>query len=290
MHLIERERVGVGVHRSGWPWVVEALGRSSGGLLLDDCVEQSFLFGRRVPHDEPWVGVFHFPHRMLSPLACDVARNSAYALLRSLDARNLARGVALTEGLAAWLEEVLRVPFLAIKHPTPARVPQWVDFDGTALQAGWHLRDTRFIYRMPEREGWRYLRVAPYQEYQENRDAVLRTRAEINRRVETIPRLTDAEYDNVMTRCLCVSYAFGAAACNVVVECIARGTPLLTSRCDGNVEYLGEDYCLYADDHPTITPELMRRASEQLAARRGDWMSAERFAEQVGRWTDEGAC
>ena len=56
MKLIQRPNIGQGVHRAGWVSVMGALYKEADGkgMLLDDCVEYSFLFGpnRNRPHVE----------------------------------------------------------------------------------------------------------------------------------------------------------------------------------------------------------------------------------------------
>jgi hypothetical protein len=294
MKIMLRPNIGKGVHRSGWSDVMRAVQTLSDdrGPLLDECVESSFLFGPMVqPHREPWVGIFHFPHDIDSPVDMDSQRNSAQALLRSPSFQTalprMVRGIALTDHLATWLEAELGVTFTALKHPTETEVPQWT-FEAfadrpTILQLGWHLRDTRAIFRIPSQLGWQYARVAMYQQYQRDRDKAISDAAggECNGRVKEWARLPDVDYDATLARSIVLSRFCGVAAANVVVECIARGTPLLTNRMPGTVEYLGEDYCLYLDDSPTLDEPTILRASEQLIARRGPWMDCHAFAQRV---------
>jgi hypothetical protein len=73
---------------------------------------------------------------------------------------------------------------------------------------------------------------------------------------------------------------FCASASNVVVECIARSTPIITSRIPPVIEYLGADYPLYLD---AIDPDLssfteqIRGASQYLDRLDRDWMSYDSF-------------
>lgn len=294
MRLIERENIGKQVHRSGWPHVMEAVGRHAtpGGLLLDDCVEASFLFRpQHHPHREPWVGIFHFPHDVVSPMGFDRARNSAWSLWARPDFKKslprLRGAVSMCSRLAAWLAPRLGVPVATIMHPTETGVTQWNPgclAEPKMLQVGWHLRNTRAIYHVPPANGWRYLRIAPVDRWQRRRDARIRRRlgSEPNGLVEDLPRLDDAEYDEALATSVVVMEVWGAAANNVVVECVARGTPLLVNRLPAVEEYLGEDYPLYfrrlRDVPALLRPERLVAASEHMRGRRGRWLELDTFA------------
>ena len=294
MKLIERPNIGDGIHRSGWPVVMDALREVANGrgLVLDDCVEYSFLFGpTRPPHKEPWVGIFHFPHDVNSPIRRDVEKNSAFTLLRNptflKSLATMQSGIALTKHLADWLSRQLGKPFAALRHPTDTSVALWnparFAATPTMFQVGWHLRNTRAIYHQEPLPGWSYHRIAMYQPYQRERDAAIRKAlgSERNPRDLDRPRLSNEDYDAMMASSLVLSHAFGAAACNVVVECIARCTPLLSNRCSGNVEYLGEDYPLYLEDRPNLTVESVHAASKAIAHARSDWLEPAGFAYKV---------
>ena len=122
MKLIQRPNIGQGVHRAGWVSVMGALYKEADGkgMLLDDCVEYSFLFGpnRNRPHVEPWVGIFHFPSCIDSPVKEDLLQHSAEAVLRNptfhASRKYLQSGIAMTQELASWLTEWLQVPFSVV--------------------------------------------------------------------------------------------------------------------------------------------------------------------------------
>ena len=56
------------------------------------------------------------------------------------------------------------------------------------------------------------------------------------------------EYDDLLSKNIIFIDLYDASANTVVVECIARKTPLLVTRLDAVIEYLGKDYPLYFDN------------------------------------------
>jgi hypothetical protein len=295
MKLINRPNIGKGLHRSGWVDAMAALSTVADGAgpLLDDCPEYTFLFGpsRPRPHTGPWIGIFHFPANVQSPFPQDATNNSAETLFRNPAFREslpqMIGGIALASSLASWLHAKTGKPIATIKHPTATDVPQWsleaFSQQPFLLQLGWHLRNTRSIFHQQPLPGWRYGRIAMYQDYQKRRDIALRAALgdEPNNRVEELPRLPNDAYDAALASCVGITEAFGMSACNVVVECIARGTPLLTRRCPESIEYLGADYPLYLDDQPALTNETLTAANRAMIRARGRWLECSYFAECV---------
>jgi hypothetical protein len=65
---------------------------------------------------------------------------------------------------------------------------------------------------------------------------------------EVCQHLPDAEYDLLLSRNIVFIQLYDASANNTVIECLARGTPLLVNPLPAVREYLGTDYPLYYDD------------------------------------------
>jgi hypothetical protein len=85
----------------------------------------------------------------------------------------------------------------------------------------------------------------------------------------TVDFLPPLVFDELMTRCVVFMHLYEASANNGVVDCIARGTPLLVNKVGGVVEYLGENYPLYFEDledaaNKLADPELIRAAHAWL--------------------------
>lgn len=68
------------------------------------------------------------------------------------------------------------------------------------------------------------------------------------RSVQIIEKLDDHEYDDLLSRSVVFLKLEEASACNTVIECIVRNTPILVNRIPAIVEVLGEKYPLFYDN------------------------------------------
>lgn len=294
--LIDRELVGEGVHRSGWPWVMSHFVNEPNCPRLDDFVDCTYTY-RKIPGQwpvDPWVGIFHHPVHVHSPLVHDKTHE-----LRNLDKvpefleakKTLKLAIGLCEEVAQELRDWLKVPAISIKHPSDTNVPQWEPGTRKIFQCGFFLRDTRAIYRMPRVDGWEYSRSKPCgpKSWMLARDMRLKQRNPTKERhaaVRDIPRMGAQQYDRVMSRGVVLTHLLGAAANNVVVECLARCTPLLVNRMPAVEEYLGPKYPFFYRDL-NHAAELIRdeRAvlgcHEYMKSLDRRFLDGRKFAEQV---------
>lgn len=56
------------------------------------------------------------------------------------------------------------------------------------------------------------------------------------------------QYDEMLSSSVVFLDLYDVAACNVVLECISRNTPILINKLQANVDYLGEEYPFYFSD------------------------------------------
>lgn len=70
---------------------------------------------------------------------------------------------------------------------------------------------------------------------------------EMENSVTEIPFLDNNSYDILLSQNIIFLKLVDASACNTIIECIVRNTPLLVNRIPPVVEMLGEDYPLYYD-------------------------------------------
>lgn len=83
--------------------------------------------------------------------------------------------------------------------------------------------------------------------------------------VKIIEFLNDKDYDSLLTESVVfLDFACDVAACNTIVECIVRKTPMILTRQKGTVSLLGDKYPLFFDKLEDI-PGLMSENNIRLA-------------------------
>jgi tetratricopeptide (TPR) repeat protein len=222
------------------------------------------------PYLRPWVGIFHNPPGIPEWF---MFHTSPQAILRKeLWRKSLPYCVGLfafSNYLAGWLGEQTRKPVSALIHPTeiPHVLFNYNKFRKNPgkkiIQIGWWLRRVNAIYQLPIPRnnplGYVKVRTTPlnfsYAElYFENLLATERKAERIelhkdaNDNTVVMPYVSNDDYDELLSENIGFVHLYDASVNNAVIECIARGTPLLVNRLPAVVEYLGLHYPYYFDD------------------------------------------
>lgn len=293
--------VGQGFHRSGWPYAVNSLAPlfCKQGVLFDDFIEQRFCYGGdRSIYTSPWIGVFHHPGHVPEYI------EEQYSLERILEGaawkeseKHLRGAITLSEHLAAYLSNRLKVPVVAVKHPTEIPEQTWSEEAylrspvKKLLQLGWYLRNTRAIFQVPQLRDYEKCRCLSEKPFIKAYDTRLsrfweseRTRTESGS-VTELGYVSNDSYDALLSSSVILTELVAASANNVVVECIARNTPLVINRHPAVVEYLRPQYPLYFDrieDVPELlTPDRVVAAHRYLRDMDKDWLKGETFCKSI---------
>lgn len=80
--------------------------------------------------------------------------------------------------------------------------------------------------------------------------------------VVQIPELSNAEFDKLLSSNVILLPLIDCAACNTLLECIVRNTPVILPRLPAIVELIGSDYELFYDTPDQIDGLLTRRKIE----------------------------
>ena len=103
--------------------------------------------------------------------------------------------------------------------------------------------------------------------------------------VEVVEQLDNKEYDNIVKNNIVFLKLFDAWACNTLLECIVRNTPIIINKLDAVVEYLGNDYPLYYENLAEITnllsDEKILSAHEYLKKMDKNFIEIEYFKNQI---------
>lgn len=293
--------IGQGFHRSGWPYAVASLAPlyCKHGILLDDFIEQRFCYeSNGQVYTTPWVGIFHHPGRIPTIL------EDSYSLDKILEGpawkeseKHLRGAIALSEHLAKYLSQRLQVPVVAVKHPSEIPDKTWSEHEylrnprKKLVQFGWYLRNTRAIHQLPKLPHHEKFRCLPDKPWIVDYDSRLltywdeqKTRAE-HGHVTELGYVPHQEYDSLMTSAVALTELFEASANNVVIECIARNTPLVVNRNPAAVEYLTPEYPLFFDDlrevPALLTDDRIIAAHRYLRDMDKQWLTGESFCNSI---------
>jgi len=98
--------------------------------------------------------------------------------------------------------------------------------------------------------------------------------------VTVLEHLSNDEYDNLLINCVVFLDMIDCSAINTLIECMARGTPLIINRMPQTEEYLGKTYPLFYDNLDEVKNlfdrKLLRSASMYLLSIRNK-VSIENF-------------
>jgi len=248
-----------GRHRSGWAFALRSLMplHRDGGVWVDAFPEHTFDSAAARPlraHTRPWLGFLHNPPNMPDWFVFSQSPQSLLASDAFQASLPHCLGLfCLSEYHARWWRDRVDVPIAVVRHPTaePNVVFSSQRFAANAhkrvVQVGAWLRKLNSIYYLPVR---RLRRAIAHQHRPYITDLVTAERRAYSLQpdesgVETLPFLSDDEYDDLLAANLVFMELYDSSANNAIVECLARATPVLVNPLPAVVEYLGPDYPFY---------------------------------------------
>jgi hypothetical protein len=254
-------------HRSGWTYAVRILNtlNGSGGTYLDTAVDQTFAY-QRFPspaHSAPWAGICHVPGDPPEWLPEDLRRQFFRLYSRTpawwWSAPRCIGLFALSRAHAEELRQWTDLPICTLTHPTEIPALQWsmerflANRSRKVLQIGWWLRKIHAIFqaRFPgyEKVFLQLTGQAHVKRYFEKEEEYLRRlgtfRTEMLETATFLPYVPNRTYDMLLSENVVFLDLYGSSANNAIIECIARGTPILINPLPAVVEYLGPSYPLY---------------------------------------------
>ena len=269
-------------HRSGWDYVVHNMSdfNNPNGVNFDGFVENAFSWRKNqyiadkiIPYKEPWIGFLHNPPNM--PLWFSDNNSYPQTLINDelfKESLNNCKGLyVLSNYYKKFLKHYLHhIPVNVLYHPT--EIPDLkFNFDKfyknknkSVVNIGWWLRKLNSIFLL---DGGQYqkIRLMPNNKC---KDTILRltnierdlyniilSKKQIES-VKIIDHLDNNDYDVLLSQNIVFLDLYDTSANNAVIECIARGTPLLVNRHPATIEYLGEEYPFYFDS--------LKEANEKL--------------------------
>lgn len=283
-----------GQHRNSFNTLVEALeplNKGPGGVRFVPFLERQFVWGNSAvdgeaassdpqPITEPWIGILHVPFDTPDWFEHTVNPKHFFKTPLFQQSLPLCRGlITLCEDLERDLKAYLPgVPTLSIRHPTELDVRIWEHAAYAAapcvVQVGDWLRKLQAIHRLhAPRHRKVMLLKAHTTEFMRREIEVFGD--DRDPAVEMLELVPNEQYDAFLAQSVVLCLMYSTAANNVVIECIARATPILVNPLPGVVEYLGEDYPLYVKDENEAgalldKSEIIERAHNYLLRRRAE--------------------
>ena len=243
-------------HRGGWTFALNQLRslHADDGTLLISAVEE-WVFAEKVI-SEPWIGFLHQVAKNNCPWYPDLERivqNSIF--LRSLE--NCRGLFVLSQVVKEFLTNNLQkqVPIVSVFYPaTP--FPEHLTFDWNKFEAqekkrilfiGEFLRNYQAFYDLVVPSTYRkYLLKSPDVDFSRLFDcSKQKINLKFNDSVIIKERVSDEEYDDLLSSSIVFLNLYDAAAITTVIECLSRNTPLIINRLAAVEEYLGSAYPLF---------------------------------------------
>lgn len=269
-------------HRSGWDYVIRNLVdfNNSNGVYLDGFIENAFSWRKNqyieeeiIPYTEPWVGFLHNPPNM--PLWFSDNNSYPQTLIHDeyfKESLNYCKGLyVLSEYYKKFLKHYIpNIPINVLYHPT--EIPDLkFNFDNfyknknkSLINIGWWLRKLNSIFLIDNKK-YQKIRLMPNNKC---KDTILRL-SNIERdlynivlneqqisSVKIVDHLENDDYDVLLSQNIVFLDLYDTSANNAVIECIARGTPLLINKHPATIEYLGEEYPFYFDSYKEAEEKL----------------------------------
>ncbi|WP_392532237.1 tetratricopeptide repeat protein [Nostoc sp. C117] len=220
-----------------------------------------------IPYIKPWVGIIHNPQRMPTWFQYEQSPQELFVKetwKKSLDA--CVGLFSLSEYHAQWLREQTGKLVSSLIHPTEIPEIQFnfrkflANSEKKIVQIGWWLRKLIAIYQLPIAKNnplnLEKIRLVPMfcDDADKQQEEIIEKEKIINNltiepiflsNTREIKHLSNIEYDILLSENIAFLELYDSSANNAVIECIARGTPLLINPLPSVVEYLGEDYPMY---------------------------------------------
>ncbi len=280
-----------GEHRNSFNRLIHALEpleQTDGeGLLFLPFIERYFVWGEEageaqsstpIPITQDWVGILHVPFDAPDWFNPDVSPENFLNSSLWQESRPHCRGIIT---LAADLEADLNafdkdLATLSLHHPIEMDVEM---FDPAAyrarprvVQIGDWLRKLQAIHRLSAPGHERVMLLKNHTEnFLEHEIAVFGDHRDPG--VNMCRMVPNDEYDRLLSSSVVLCLLYATAANNVVIECIARATPVLINPLPAVLAYLGRDYPLYVRDEVEAAiclsqPDKIEAAHQYLLERR----------------------
>jgi hypothetical protein len=206
----------------------------------------------------PWIGVWHNPPNM--PSWFDYQLSPQCMIKNKLFSENInkCKGIiVLSEYMANWVKINIpsTIPVSVLYHPTDSSTvkfsfDEFINNDKKhVIQIGYWLKKLCAIGQLKTtmyKKIWLYGAPNAFNFVKKENKIHKNDNCGCSRMNDVKKlRVSNSEYDILLSKNICFLYLYDSSANNAVIECIARNTPLLINKHPAVIEYLGKDYPFY---------------------------------------------
>jgi hypothetical protein len=241
-------------HRSGWRYVLSGLNNlhNPNGILFIDWADSIFRDKKTIK--EPWIGIIHnainYPNEYLHKYKKGIyCLNDLVKLPLWKSNQKTCQGIYT---LAKNTKEFL-IPHSNIvenlTHPVENVSSNWSpekfhkNEDKKIFTLGQWLRKYHTLHKI--KCPWKKIVVRSGEWWNHDYIAMQQYAAQKTNEVSILNYLNNNEYDEILTSNIVFLDLYDSAACNVILECIIRNTPIIINPLPAVIEYLGDKYPLY---------------------------------------------
>jgi hypothetical protein len=262
-------------HRSGWKFI---MGQIAENLHSDyaPCWLEGYTDGLLIRNEEirqPWIGFWH--NTIVHP--DPKTSGDKYKILPSLTTglqllswkamMPFCKGIfTLCEYTRQFLSEHIDVPVISLFHPSEDSEIKFSfekfleNKDKKLVQIGHWMRKIKSIGEVKSPFRKCYLKPGQRHKGFLNKD-ISYLNGYYNTHV--LDTLSDCEFDLLLEKNIVFLDLYDVAACNTIVDCLVRNTPLLITKLPAAVEYLGKDYPFYFENLEEAAEKLNLDTIEQ---------------------------
>tara|TARA_B100001093_G_scaffold232589_1_gene222994 strand:- start:1974 stop:2945 length:972 start_codon:yes stop_codon:yes gene_type:complete len=269
-------------HYFGWHKTIDFLrskieSTSQNAILFEPSVEATFVNGNtkdleriKMYENNKWVGVFHHPHndsRNYHHIYDLITKHKQFKQCF----KNLVGIFVVCQEQKIHYEqipELKELPISVLYHPTDMNVPQF-DFDsfynntdrdipcGNIMVIGDHLRLHRRFYKLST-EYKKSVLLSQEDDWM-NRDQKRNEQLKIHGIIKYEKNIRNDDYDKVLCNNIQFVDLKNPTASNLIIECMARCTPICVNNHPSIIDYIGNDYPLIYDNIRKLSRKLRQK-------------------------------
>ena len=261
-------------HQSGWSECTRALKdkmQGNGILFMTNGVEKLILESFCNICYEDWIGFIHMTSNCVkSDYIQDKLKNNPFWKESVKKCKCL---LTLSDDLRKELQSHVSVPVKSVFHPTNLFVRSFESIGEKVLFIGSWLRDISFFERIAIPPNYKKVALGSNGVFSSSIESCF---------------VSSEEYDCLLSQNIVLLKLHSSSANNVVIECIARGTPIVINRLPALEEYLGKDYPLFYNKEKEVyeildNADLLMCGSDYLKRLDKEKFSFDYFARDVNQ-------